>query len=215
MAGGVRAPAGTRLLAAGLVAALAVAAGCGGGGGGGATGTKSEGSLRGDQLPPPLAGKPAPAFRLDDARGGTLASAELHGKPYAVTFLYTRCRDVCPLIGQELRRALRSLGPRSRDVAAVAVSVDPEGDTRAAVKRWLKRNRMPKSFHYLIGARRELKPVWKAYYAAPQIRGHPGESAHTATIWIVDGTGRLRAKYSAGIPVEPADIAHDFRQLLG
>lgn len=66
----------------------------------------------------------------------------------------------------------------------------------------------------LIGARAELEPVWKAYYAAPQVRGRPQTSKHTASIWLVDRAGRLRAKYSAGIPVDPADVAHDLRALL-
>jgi protein SCO1 len=98
-------------------------------------------------------------------------------------------------------------------VAAVAITVDPEGDTRPAVRAWLRTQRLPANFHYLVGSRRRLEPVWRAYFAAPQPPGTE-ESRHTASIWVIDARGRLRAKFSGGIPVSPDDIAHDLRLLV-
>ncbi len=169
--------------------------------------------FRGGQLPAELAGAPAPAFSHADARGGEIGTADLSGRPFVVTFLYTTCPDVCPLIGQELREALELLGPRGDDVEVLAVSVDPENDTPAAVRAWLGSNELPPNFHYLIGPEAELEPTWEAYFAAPQPAGEP-DSAHTASIWLVDSDGRLRTKFSAGVPVPPADIAHDLELLL-
>ena len=174
---------------------------------------RGPGPFRGNIIPPELRGKRAPAFRLTDARGGELATADLRGRPYVVTFLYTDCPDVCPLIGQELGQSLKLLGRRGDEVSVLAVSVDPKGDTRAAARAWLRRHRLPVNFHYLIGSRESLRPVWRAYFAAPQIRGH-SESAHTASIWLIDADGKIATKYSGGFPVAPADIAHDLRLLL-
>jgi protein SCO1/2 len=172
-----------------------------------------EAAFRGNRLPAGIAGRRAPALRLRNARGGTVDTRELRGAPYVVTFLYTSCPDVCPLIGQELGQALRRLGRDGGEVAVVAVSVDPRGDTPAAVRRWLERHRLPRNFHYGIGSERELKPVWKAYFVAPQAPGSE-ESLHTASIWLVDARGRWRTKFSGGAPAPPADIAHDLRLLL-
>jgi protein SCO1 len=171
------------------------------------------GAFRGGELPPGVDGRRAPGLHLRDARGGTLDTAELRGRPYAITFLYVHCPDVCPLIGDETRRALALLGRQAARVAAVAVSVDPSGDTPGAVRAWLRRHHLPANFRYLIGSERQLKPVWKAYYAAPQIPGRP-ESTHSASIWLVDAAGRWRTKFSAGVPVPPRDLAHDLRVLL-
>jgi cytochrome oxidase Cu insertion factor (SCO1/SenC/PrrC family) len=55
--------------------------------------------------------------------------------------------------------------------------------------------------------------VWRSHYAAPQPRGNP-DSAHSASIWLIDRKGRWRTKFSGGVPVAPADIAHDLRLLL-
>ncbi|MBA2567495.1 MAG: SCO family protein [Thermoleophilaceae bacterium] len=169
--------------------------------------------FRGGQLPAELAGAPAPSFRHADARGGEIGTADLAGRPFVVTFLYTTCPDVCPLIAQELREALELLGPRGDEVEVLAVSVDPENDTPEAVRSWLASNELSPNFHYLVGTEAELEPTWDAYFAAPQPAGEPG-SAHTASIWLVDSDGRLRTKFSAGVPVPPADIAHDLGLLL-
>ncbi len=171
------------------------------------------GPFKGGRLPDGVRGAKAFEFDLSNARGGRTGTADVGGKPYALTFLYTDCPDVCPLIGAELRRALELLGPRADDVAVLAVSVDPAGDTPGAVREWLERHRLPENFHYLLGSEDELKPVWDAYYAAPQIPGRP-ESSHTASIWLIDARRRIRTKFSAGIAVRPADIAHDFELLL-
>ena len=171
------------------------------------------GPFRAGRLPDGVRGHPAPRFRLRDVRGGWLSTEELRGRPYALTFLYTDCPDVCPLIGQELGRALELLGGQASEVAVAAVSVDPEGDTREAVQLWLRRLGLPGNFHYLRGTESELAPIWESYFAAPQQRGVK-ESLHTASIWLIDRRGRWRAKFSAGVPVAPKDIAHDLRILL-
>jgi protein SCO1/2 len=160
-----------------------------------------------------LAGKAAPRIRLADARGATFDTRSLAGKPYLVTFLYVNCPDVCPLIGEELRAAAERLGPDVRRVGIVAVSVDPRHDTAAAVRVWLRQHREPPQFHYLIGSEAQLAPVWKAWYAAPQIAGDP-ESAHSAVVWLVDRRGRLVAKVAAGAAFDPAGLARDVRSLL-
>jgi protein SCO1/2 len=179
---------------------------------GGSTSRKPQ--FRGDHLPPGVAGRPAPAFNLRDARGGMLNTAALAGKPYAVTFLYTKCKDVCPLIGDELRQALRLLGSQSRQVNVVAVSVDPRTDNLSSVQAWLAKHHEPANFHYVIGSDSQLKPVWNGYYVGPQPAGST-ESRHSANIWLIDRKGRWRTKFSAGFPVNPSDIAHDMRLLIG
>lgn len=200
-----------RLAALTLAAVGLALAGCGQGSSDGGAGSANANGL--SQLPPGIAGKPAPRIRGADARGGTIDTAALRGRPYAVTFLYANCPDVCPLIASELQEALGRLGARALGVAIVAVSVDPRGDTREAVRVFLNRHREPPNFHYVIGSDSELKSIWKAYYAAPQIPGDP-RSSHTAAIWLVDRRGRLAGKFSAGTSVDPSDVAGALRRLL-
>lgn len=170
--------------------------------------------LRGGHLPDGLQGRRAFNFDLPNARGGRVSTMSLAGRPYAITFLFTRCPDICPVIGQQIRMALRGLGPDAARVAAVAVSVDPAGDTPGAVKRWLSRQSLPSNFLYAIGTERQLLPSWEAYYAAPKIAGRPDTTAHAGAVWLVDAKGRLRARYSGDELLDPADLTADLLSLV-
>lgn len=160
-------------------------------------------------------GVTAPRMKLEDASAGRpFDTASLRGRPYMVTFLYTHCPDVCPLIGAELRAALGELGRQAKRTAVVALSVDPRGDTPSAVRAWLEVHREPANFHYLIGSEAELRPYWDAWHVGPQIAGDP-DSSHTAAIYLVDRRAKIRAIVDAGTQVPSADLARDFRTLLG
>lgn len=159
-------------------------------------------------------GVQAPQMRLENGRtASTFDTANLRGRPYMVTFLYTHCPTICPLIGSELQQALKELGPEANRVNVVALSVDPIGDTVSTVKAWLHVHQEPSNFQYLIGSRRQLQPYWNAWHVGPQIAGDP-DSSHTAAIYLITPTGRIAGIVSAGTQVPSSDLAFDFRSLL-
>jgi protein SCO1/2 len=164
--------------------------------------------LRADALPGGLAGAAAPRIRLADGRGGTVDTRTLRGRPYAVSFLYTRCPDICPTIAEDLSQAMAE----APGAAVVAVSVDPRGDTASAVRSFAKVHRLPPRFRYGIGDRKALARVWREYFVSSEL-GDPRTSTHTATVWLVDARGKLRGMYPGGAPIAPADVAHDLRAL--
>ena len=172
------------------------------------------GRLRGNTLASGLAGSRAHPIDLRDARGGRVTSRALRGHPYALTFLFTKCTDVCPVIGQDLKDVLVRLGPAADRVNVIAVSVDPKRDTPAAAREWLRMQRVPDNFRYAVGTPADLRPVWRAYYAALDIKRPPAMSTHSASVWLIDSRGRLRTRYSAGRPLPIDDVAGDFRALL-
>ena len=162
-------------------------------------------------VPQGLGGRAVPQFHLPDARGGIFSSPRLGGRPYVLTFLH--CVDVCPLIGSEIHAELARLGARAGGLNVVAISVDPRGDTRAAVRRWLTAHHEPANFHYLIGSARQLAPVWKAFYVSPQWPGDP-RSTHTAVIWLISARGRPAPLIPAGTLIDTNNLAHDFGALI-
>ncbi len=154
---------------------------------------------------------PAPDFSLRDARGQLVRLSKERGKLVLVTFLYTHCPDVCPLIAENLNRALRRLGPTRAAVRVIAVSVDPGGDTKAAVRAYRRSHRLLPEFDYLIGTRRQLTPVWQAYHVLAVAR-KPELVDHSAYTLLVDSDGRGRATYDATVNAD--DVVHDLRMLL-
>ena len=164
--------------------------------------------LRANLLPQDLDGARAPTIRLRDAAGRTVDTRRLD-RPYLVSFVYTRCRDVCPLIGDEIGDALRRLGDSAPSAAALLVSVDPPNDTPEAARRWLRRHHLPPQAAYLLGTSRALRPIWRDWYI-----GGTDPREHDASVWLVDARGRLRGRWSGGEPIDPADMAHDLKALI-
>jgi protein SCO1 len=203
-------------LVAALVAALAASA-CGGTGSQGhqhdhgtlpSVTVGGSGRFAGGELTPP---KPVPDFTLVDQSGRRVSMAEQRGKLVLVTFLYTHCPDVCPLITENLNQALRTLGRKRDDVRVLAVSVDPKGDTPKSVDAYAKAHHLLPEFHYLIGTRPELTEVWKKYDVAA-VASDPELVDHTAYTMLVDESGKGRVIYDS--QVKAKDVVHDVDALL-
>ena len=167
------------------------------------------GRFAGGELNPPQA---TPDFTLTDQSGHKVSMADQRGKLVLLTFLYTNCPDVCPLITQNLNQALQTLGAKRDDVRVLAVSVDPEGDTPNAVDAYAKAHHLLPQFHYLIGTRDELTEVWKKYDVAA-VASDPELVDHTAYTMLVDQSGEGRVIYDSGVKAE--ELVHDVDELLG
>jgi protein SCO1 len=191
------------------VACLAlVAGGCGGG----SESTADESSaadthhkFAGAEASPP---KPAAPLKLNDSLGHPVDLSEYKGKAVLVTFIYTHCPDVCPLIVSHLKTAQALLGPKAKGLQIVAVSTDPRGDTPKTVAAFLHDHGMTGKMQYLIGSQSELGHVWKEW----NIVAHPAKSGrdlveHSALIYGIGADGKITTLYPANF--SPSEIVHD------
>lgn len=147
----------------------------------------------------------APDFALADEQGRRVTMREFRGRPVIVSFLYSTCRDSCPLQAQQIKGALNELGA---DYPALAVSVDPPGDTRRNARGFNAKQRMTGRLRWVLGSRTQLEPVWKAYAAT----GQRDDVEHNARFVLVDPKGTQRVGYPVD-KVTPERVAHDLRLL--
>ena len=190
-----------------LVLLAAALTGCGGSAAKITTPPAPKQAFDGGQVTPP---RTAPPIQLHDAAGTAVTLAAQRGRYVLVTFLYTHCPDVCPLIAQNLNAALRSLGADASGVRVLAVSVDPKGDTPAAVRAYAKRMHLVPQFRYLIGTRAELRRTWASWNVL-SVQESAGLVDHIAYTALVDPAGKERVLY--GAQVHAKDVLHDLRVL--
>jgi protein SCO1/2 len=153
-----------------------------------------------------------PLFALHDQDGRTVALAQQRGRVVLLTFLYTHCPDVCPLVAGNLNVALRDLGPRRRRVRVLAISVDPAGDTRASVRRFVRQHQLVPEFRYLTGPRATLRRLWAAYGVKSLKQAGGDRVDHTLYTLLLDRSLRGRVIYDS--TATGSDIEHDIRLLL-
>jgi protein SCO1/2 len=163
--------------------------------------TQDDGAAFAGFIRPP--GATVPAFALTDQDGARVGPAE---GLTIYTFVYSHCRDTCPVVVQQIRGALDDLG---RDVPVIGVSVDPAQDTRASARAFLTKQFMAGRMDFALGTPAELAPVWKAFGIAPQRNGRD----HSAGVVIAQGDRQRIGFPASQLTVE--GLTSDLRRLGG
>jgi protein SCO1/2 len=160
------------------------------------------------------ADEPAPAFRLVSQDGRRVSLEDLRGKPLVVTFLYTSCTDVCPVLLHTLTLAERQLAPRERGtVRFIAITVDPVRDTPVRLRGYMKERGLdPTRWLLLTGSLEEAARAANDYGVV--VRPAPrGDFVHNSVFVVIDAEGRERAEFH-GLATPPEAIAAELRLLL-
>jgi protein SCO1/2 len=152
---------------------------------------------------------PEPPLALHNYNGALVNIRRYRGKAVLVTFLYTKCPDVCPVIASNLGVALNLMGKKNASrVQVVTVSVDPRGDTREAVEAFLQRHGVAGRMLYLIGSAGELARAWKAWGVGSERDAQQPELVnHSGLVYGVSASGKITTLYAANFT--PQEIAHD------
>jgi len=131
-------------------------------------------------------GLEAPDFSLIDQFGHLRRLSEFRGKVVLLTFVSTKCTDICPLTAELMRRTQDLLGTRSQDVQLLAVNTNYRYTSVQDVLRWSRSHSMTHRWLFLTELFGTLGSVWQAY-------GVTGGNAHTTIVFLIDPQGRLRS----------------------
>ena len=153
--------------------------------------------------------KTAPPLVLKNYLGATVNIDHYRGKAVLVTFLYTHCPDICPLITSKLHTAVSEMSASERsEVQIIAVSVDPRGDTPTTVAQFLADHGMTGKMKYLIGSASALGAVWSHWgIGSKREAGDPQLVSHTALVYGITAKGRIVTIYPSTF--HPSQIVHD------
>lgn len=139
---------------------------------------------------------PVPDFTLMDQDKRPFHVHSLRGKAVLVTFIYTSCPDVCPLLTAKfagIQRKLRSEG--LNDYFLLSITTDPEADTPKVLRSYGQR--FGADFHswaFLTGDKKEMSELWRFFGVRVKKRGK-GLIDHTGLTTLIDGQGIRRIDY--------------------
>jgi len=174
--------------------------------------TATPAASSGTAIEPPRA---LTAWTFPSTRGEPISLRDLRGKPTLIFFGYANCPDFCPATLGDFKRIKAQLGARGDDVNYVFISVDPERDTPAALKRYVEF--FDPSFIGLSGDEatlRQIAPEYGLYYRRREIEGSQAGYFvdHTVVTYLLDREARLIKIYSH--EVEPETIGNDLAAML-
>jgi protein SCO1/2 len=165
----------------------------------------AEGRLKAGTFDPP---RLAPDFTLTGSDGLELKLSRYRGKVVALGFGFTHCPEVCPTTLATLARARRKLGAAADAMQVIYVTVDPQRDGAAQMRRYLAN--FDKSFVGGTGTPAQLERV-RTEYGVAALKKKDGID-HSSFVYLIDRDGRLRALSPYRSSAD--DIAHDVAILL-
>jgi protein SCO1/2 len=148
------------------------------------------------RLAPPLMQEAMGCFRLVDQLDRPVTEADVKGRVLVVSFVFTACSATCLQVSHNMARIQEELAG-ANDVLLASISVDPRGDSPAALRefgakfkadasRWMFLTGEPASVHGLL--RKSFLKLDQSGNYNPM----PGGYLDADRIAVVDGDGRVR-----------------------
>ena len=159
--------------------------------------------------------KLAPEFTLYDQYGELLSLSDLQGKVVLLFFGFTHCPDACPLTLSTWKIVRELLADKADDVVFLMVTVDPERDTGAILKKHL--SLFDEEFIGLYGSVDDVKSVardYNIYIEKVNIESGTGHMINHSTLsYVIDREGYLVLAHRS-YEVDPEDIYRDVEAIL-
>ena len=161
-----------------------------------------------------------PDFSLTERSGKQIKLLDLQGKIWIANFIYTNCKDTCPLQSAEMAGLQNDLADKA-DVKLVSISVDPERDTPQALSRYAERFKAdPDRWLFLTGEKREIYRLAQEGFrlsAVPASNVGQENNAsilHSARFVLVDGKAQIRGYYQSTDAEAMKRLSRDLKKLL-
>jgi protein SCO1/2 len=153
-------------------------------------------------------------FTLIDQDGHSRPSADFAGRYMLIYFGYSYCPDVCPTTLSLMADALDKLGPKATRVVPVFITIDPERDTPARLKAYM-RSFGPR----FVGLTGDLKTIvkvaadYRVYFRKHPLDGGNYGLDHSSVIYLMGPDGKF-VTYWDDTAVGPDRLSDELRGRL-
>lgn len=143
-------------------------------------------------------------FTLIDPMGNSRSLSEFRGKVVLLYFGFMSCPDICPTDLLAIGKTINSLGEQGSQVQPLFITLDPERDTREALRGYVA------AFHprfvALTGSEAELRRVATSYKVFFEKVSLPNTTTytidHAAFTFVLDREGKYVGLFPPGTPME-------------
>jgi len=130
------------------------------------------------------------------------------GRPVVMSFIFTSCAAICPIITHVMSQAQAKLGGERGKLHLVSISIDPEQDTPAHLAEYAKKFKAGPGWQFYTGTTQASIDVQKAFDA---YRGD--KDSHVPLIFLRMSPGKPWVRLE-GL-VSPDDLVREYHRLAG
>lgn len=167
-------------------------------------------------------------FSLIAPDGNFTNLSDYEGQVLVVSFIYSRCPDVCPIVSSNLRWVTQQLADDyGTNFSIISVTVDPWWDTQSVLGQYADERNL--SWPHLTGDVAALEPIWESFHVGLQTyentstenesngtsgRHHPDYLVdHSTATIIIDKDHQQRVRWN-DTEWEPTLFVEDLQQLI-
>lgn len=174
--------------------------------------TKSEPALKVETSTRLRPGDAMPPFELTDQNREPVTLDALHGRPFVLTFIFTRCPipNFCPLMTRnfaELQKVIKNGEGLITKTRLLSISFDPEHDTPAVLKEQAQREGAdPAIWTFATGTQPQIKELTSGFSVL--VQPEAGTISHSLATALIDANGRI-VEIWRGNGWKPAEVIQE------
>lgn len=148
------------------------------------------------------------SFELTERSGEQIASEDLVGQPYIVSFFFSTCPSICVMQNQKVQELQKEF--EGQGVRFLSITVDPENDTPEALTEYAARfGADSEQWLFLTGDLNYIRRVGAEMYQVPV-----DKAAHTERLILVNPEGEIDGLYSWNDPRSFERLKKDISKML-
>ena len=149
-----------------------------------------------DSLPEhyPRTKKAAYAFELTDQHGEISGPADFRGRPVVLTFAFSHCTTVCPVLLNDLKEASRVL---DNNTPMLVVSLDPWRDRSTELASFAGKWEMGPSTRFYTGNVDDVLDVIQRYNIPISRNEQNGDIYHPPMVYVLDADGNIAYSFNS------------------
>jgi protein SCO1/2 len=159
------------------------------------------------------------SFSLVDQTGQPFTESAMAGHVSIVSFIFTRCDTICPVISMKMQRIQEKTFDVGDAVKLVSFSVDPQYDTPERLAEYAKRYQAePERWRFVTGPYDKVHALIEGPFMTSMLRAGDRPSGvpdiqHGGYFLLVDPQLHIRGMYDSNVINQLDALMHDARYL--
>lgn len=158
-----------------------------------------------------------PDFEYLDQDSNTIHKSDFKGKVLIVDFFFTSCSSICKPMTAQMKRLNENTSDLKESVQFISFSIDPEHDTPAVLKEYVKnRGLNTDNWKLLTGDEAKTHVLGCEGFLVHAARDDNDDDgyAHSEYFVLVDKEGHIRGHYAGTSPKDVDNLEKDLRFLI-
>ncbi|WP_235985890.1 SCO family protein [Mucilaginibacter segetis] len=152
-------------------------------------------------------------FALTDQNGNKVSFKNFDKKIFVASFFFTRCPNVCSTVNSNLSN-LEKVYAKNKMVYFVSITVDPEHDTPAVLKKYADKYDAGNNWLFLSGDTTTIYNLARKGFLVNALKAGEDDFVYSDKLILIDAEKRIRGYYSGTSITDMTKLNDEIKVLI-